>query len=291
MAPVYKVAVCQFDPKVMDLEANFQTAKRQISDAAAGGAHLAVLPEFHLTSWVPEQEGFLDASRESNSYLLKYQVLARELGINIVPGTICEPWPLVTGAIEWHNMAYFIAADTGDICGSYQKKNLWHTERQHLTSSRFEPHLAFDTPLRHADGRPVRAGLLICWDLAFPEAFRALVTDGADLIIIPSWWYPLEADKGLQEEGININKESERVFMESATTLRAFEGGVAVIFCNAGGCSGVTMPVLGEATRCGDQEEMRIAEIDLDVLRVAEGIYKVRQDLGSVDWHYGYERK
>lgn len=284
-------------------------------EAASAGAHLVVLPEFHLTSWAPEQKGFFAASRLSNTYLPKYQELARDLGINIVPGTICQPWPPETSsaptndrdhdyddgghggdkeavALEWRNMAYFIAADTGDICGSYQKKNLWHTERGHLTSSRHDPHLAFDTPLRHTDGhRPVRAGLLVCWDLAFPEAFRALVADGADLIIIPSWWYPLEADMKHQGEGMKLNQDSERVFVESATILRAFEGGVAVVFCNAGGWSGVTMPVLGEVARCGTGEEMRIAEVDLDVLRVAEGIYKVREDLESADWHYGYEKK
>lgn len=38
----------------------------------------------------------------------------------------------------------------------------------------------FDTPIG-------KVGLLICWDLAFPEAFRELVAKGAEVVIIPTF--------------------------------------------------------------------------------------------------------
>jgi hypothetical protein len=77
------------------------------------------------------------------AYVPRYQTLARELSIYIVPGTIVKPVepimspapgqyindkakasrPLVT---ELRNMAYFITASTGDILSTYQKKNLWY---------------------------------------------------------------------------------------------------------------------------------------------------------------------
>jgi predicted amidohydrolase len=76
-------------------------------------------------------------------------------------------------------VAYFISND-GSILSSYQKKNLWHPERPHLTSSKHTPHVAFDTPLG-------KVGMLICWDLAFPEAFRELIAGGAKTIIIPTF--------------------------------------------------------------------------------------------------------
>lgn len=78
-----------------------------------------------------------------------------------------------------YNTAYFISP-TGDILGKYVKKNLWHPERPHLTSSGTQPHEVFDTPLG-------KVGMLICWDLAFPEAFRALVAKGAEIIIMPTY--------------------------------------------------------------------------------------------------------
>ena len=145
------------------------------------------------------------------TYLPRYQALARELNISIVPGTICEVHKVGSDESEVRNMAYFISAGTGEITASYQKKNLWHSERKLLTSSGHSPHTAFNTPLKHADGRHVRAGMLVCWDLAFPEAFRCLIADGADLIIIPSWWYATD----LGDEALALNPDSEKVFLES----------------------------------------------------------------------------
>lgn len=78
-----------------------------------------------------------------------------------------------------YNTAYFIAP-SGEILSSYCKKNIWHPERPYLTSSGNEPHGVFDTPIG-------KVGLLICWDLAFPEAFRELIAKGAEIIIIPTF--------------------------------------------------------------------------------------------------------
>ena len=178
-------------------------------------------------------------------------------------------------------MAYLFGAGTGEVCGSYTKKNLWHTERQHLITDT-KPHLAFDTSLKYGDGKIVRVGLLICWDLAFPEPFRALIGDGADVIIIPSWWHREDAG----EEGFAINPDSERLFLQSATTCRAFENTAAIVFCNAGGYSSVTLPIVGPVVQMGLEEGMEVAEIDLETLRVAESNYRIRPDLISGGLHY-----
>lgn len=57
---------------------------------------------------------------------------------------------------------------------------LRHPERPHLLSSHDKPHDVFNTPFG-----PV--GMLICWDLAFPEAFRELIGQGAKIIIVPTF--------------------------------------------------------------------------------------------------------
>jgi predicted amidohydrolase len=115
---------------------------------------------------------------ESAKYLAKYQALARELKICLVPGTIIEKEQGPNGELFW-NTAYFVSND-GSILGSYRKKNIWHPERPTLTSSGLDRHVAIDTPIG-------RVGMLICWDLAFPEAFRELIADGADIVIIPTF--------------------------------------------------------------------------------------------------------
>lgn len=201
-------------------------------------------------------------------------------------------------------MAHFLCASTGAIAASYQKKNLWHPERPHLSPGRHEPHTAFDTPLRNADGSAVRAGLLVCWDLAFPEAFRALIADGAQVIFVPSFWLVSDVDP----QALALNRESERTFLEASVVSRAFENEVAVVFCNTGGCSQVALPIVGrvagetfgkeggrgkgegERRELGvDEDGVSYVEVDLDVLRVAEENYKVRSDMMGKGWHYGYE--
>lgn len=268
------------------VEDNFATAKHYIQKAASDGAQLAVLPEYHLTSWVPDHPDFITATEESMTYLPRYQTLARELNISIVPGTICEVHPVGADDDEVRNMAYFVEAGTGEITGSYQKKNLWHPERKLLTSSGHSPHIAFDTPMKHSDGRPVRAGMLVCWDLAFPEAFRRLVADGADIIIVPSWWYAADAGP----EALALNPDAEKLFLESATLARACENTAAIVFCNAGGLSGLFMPIVGAVKKIPiGEDRMEIAEMDLDVLKVAENNYKIREDMARSGWHYKYK--
>ncbi|KAI9151791.1 Omega-amidase NIT2 [Paramyrothecium foliicola] len=273
----------------LDTELNFNRATSFIRDAATRGAHIAVLPEYHLMSWVPESTAFTAAARDSNEYLERYQALARELHIAIVPGTLLEPLP--SGSLA--NACYFIGPD-GDVLARYQKKNLWHPERPHLTADAETPHTAFDTPWG-------RVGLIVCWDLAFPEACRALVADGARIIVCPAFW--LAGDAG---QGAGVNPQSEQLYLEAVTVARAFENTCAMVFVNTAapagqaadqrgneyvGLSQVAMPLQGAlGGSLGPGEAMKVVDVDLGVLDVAERVYKVREDLKRDGWHYAYQK-
>ncbi|PTB62713.1 carbon-nitrogen hydrolase [Trichoderma citrinoviride] len=299
MTPTLKVALAQFQAKPLCVPENFDRAASEIRSAAAQGCHLVVLPEYHLTSWVPEDPTFAEACAASAKYLPRYKELARELNIHIVPGTIVEPVtiqpsdPITTSlperdikagdpAIELHNKAYFIAAATGEILGTYQKKNLWHVERGVLTADKKSPHKAFNVPLPGSN-HVVRVGLLICWDLAFPEASRQLMADGAKLVIIPAYWHIKEVNPRLT----SLNPDSEAVLLDSVTVARAYENTCAIAFCNAWGLSQIAMPVLGSLGRLGAEKEgCVISDVDLDALEVAESHYKLREDIRGEEWHY-----
>ncbi|RDL36581.1 Carbon-nitrogen hydrolase [Venustampulla echinocandica] len=283
MAPVYKIAVIQLYTEPLAMETNFRKATSYIREAAAQSCDLAVLPEYHLTGWVPHDPGFLPLCSEYKKYLDGYCSLAKELNICIVPGTILEKH-----TDEIHNIAYFIS-NTGSILGQYQKKNLWHPERPHLTSSRHTPHQAFDTPLG-------KVGMLICWDLAFPEAFRELIAAGAKIIIIPTFWGLADCS----DAGLKHNPGSEALFLESTLVSRCFENTCMVVFVNAGGPKGeaekgnwaglsqVAVPFKGALGKMNGEEGMSIVDVDMQILEDAEDNYKVRQDIKSEGWHYDY---
>ena len=269
--------------KPNEIESNHQRAISFIKDAATAGAHLAVLPEYHLADFYPSHDPEIRQQCGNwKRYLDAYCALAKELNICIVPGSFGE----LHDDNSIVNATYFID-NTGAIRGRYEKKNLWHPERPYVKGSK-ESHVAFDTPLG-------KAGLLICWDLAFPEAFRELILQGAKLIIVPAFWKYSDAS----EVGMKRNPRSEGDFLDAAVVSRAFENTCGVVFCNVGGPSGegfaglsqAAMPFLGRVERFeGSEEGMKVVSLDMDVLDEAEGAYKIREDLATPDWHYGYNR-
>lgn len=265
---------------------------------------------------MPDDPFFIRACSQWSEYLEKYKTLARECEVNIVPGTIVEALKDdQTGDDKLVNVAYFID-DKGEVLGRYEKKNLWHPERPHLTSSTTSPHEVFQTPIG-----PV--GLLICWDLAFPEAFRELIAAGAKTIIIPTFWTRTDCSP----YGLSVNPRAEEVFLEATITARAYENTCAVIFVNAGGpatsrksrevpepqegvagsaphikptnphyagLSRVAVPfvgALGDETKDSATEGMSIVEVNMRHVEEAEANYKVREDIGSQSWHYRYRHQ
>jgi predicted amidohydrolase len=81
MAPTIKVAVIQLHPKPLQPEINFSKAVEFVRSAASQGAQLAVLPEYHLTNWKPNDPEFLAVVEQCGGYLEKYCKLAKECNI------------------------------------------------------------------------------------------------------------------------------------------------------------------------------------------------------------------
>lgn len=110
----------------MNLDFNYNKASNFMRSAAQQGAQLAVLPEYHLTNWVPDDPGFFDACLQWKTYLDRYRALAKELKICIVPGTIVEASQNgKMGEKRLVNVCYLISND-GEVLGRYEKKNLWY---------------------------------------------------------------------------------------------------------------------------------------------------------------------
>jgi len=249
---------------------------------------------YHLNNYRPKDSIYIEQTGRYKAYLDKYCALAKELKISIIPGTIVErhPWAgdsrqsravVLTdeiGDFQLLNVAYFISAE-GIILGSYSKRNLWDQERLHLSPGH-EKHTSISTPIG-------KIGLLACWDLAFPEAFRELVHDGAEIIIVPTCW-TLDESSAF---GLKLNPNYEALVLNSMVAARCFENTCAVVLANAGGppdvyvgLSQVTVPFIGPVGSLGHEEGMLVADIDMEVLREAEKNYQVRSDMAGENWHY-----
>jgi len=265
-----KVAVVQFEISQFAPQENLEKAAQFIQQAAAQGADLIVFPEDFVAGPL---EGRVDLADFDSRYVKYFQKLAVQYSIDIVPGSIIEG-----DENGLYNTAYYIDQH-GDILSQYRKVNLWLPERSYITPG---------TDISVFETRFGKVGLIICWDLMFPEVFRAMVSEGVEMVICPSYWCLEDAGKGQE-----LNQYSEVMLVNALCLARAFENEIVMVYANAAGKqvsgqntstligqSQITVPFKGPLDIAMDNiETMLVVEVDLDVLAIAEEAYEIRSDL------------
>jgi len=169
------------------VEANLAAARALLESAANQGAELAVLPEYFCVMGRRDTDKL--AMREEHGSGPIQQFLAdtaRELGLWIVGGTV----PLVAGDAEHVRNTSLAYSPAGECVARYDKIHLFRFENgnerfdEARTIERGDTPVMFDLPSR--DGHTWRIGMSVCYDLRFPELFRAHAARGADLLLVPS---------------------------------------------------------------------------------------------------------
>lgn len=176
VSPV-KVAVVQFEPQVgvHNLQRNADAVEHRIAQAADNGADLIVLPELATTGYVftTREEAFAHSESINDGATVGMLTrLARERELY-----------LVACIVERDGDRLFDTAvliGPSGYVGRYRKTHLWNTEKLWFTPGD-EGYSVFDTPIG-------RIGLLVCWDIWFPETARIVAQMGADIICIPTGW-------------------------------------------------------------------------------------------------------
>lgn len=192
-----KVAAIQLNGKASWAE-NQPVIARLVSDAAAAGAEVIVLPENMYAMPADPRELFtLSLAAEGgaqNAPLEWLQSLARSKGIWLVAGTL----PIRNGGGgtdegKLWSRSYVIDAQ-GEIRAKYDKIHLFDVDvpsRRPSQSTAAESYRESDqflrgTELGLVDTPAGRLGMAICFDLRFPELFRHLTEQGAEWICLPS---------------------------------------------------------------------------------------------------------
>ena len=165
-----------------DVQENLGRAEALIAQAAAGGAQLVALPEyFCLMGWKDEDKlSFAEAPGEGPIQQFLADA-ARRHGLWIVGGTL----PIRSSAADRVRNACCVYAPSGSLAARYDKVHLFAYDngREHYDEARVLE--AGDTPTTF-DAEGHRVGLSICYDLRFPEFYRAMMTPPCDLIIVPA---------------------------------------------------------------------------------------------------------
>jgi len=203
------VAIAQVEQS-KNLAENLATAQEAVVQAHKARAEMILFPECALTGYGPalhnSTETFASARAVENA-LKQMRAIAREEQMAIIIGSHL---PLGDG---WTNSAVLISR-SGRITGRYDKAHLYGRDIEYYRAGRARP--------APASAHGVKVGLQICFDIRFPEPFRALALAGAQIIVVPSY---IHGAKNMWKGPI----------VTAHAASRAAENGRFLLFANAPG--------------------------------------------------------
>ncbi|CAA9501843.1 MAG: 5-aminopentanamidase [uncultured Solirubrobacteraceae bacterium] len=252
-----KVALLQAAGVPGDVAANLAAIRRAAHEAADGGARLIVFPEAFVTGYNIGAEMLLAlAEPAGGEHVRALRTIAAEAGIAVLCGL-----PELDGDSVF-NSAVLIDRD-GEVLLAYRKTHLYGD----LDRGAFRAGDAL-APVVEIDG--VRVGVLVCYDIEFPEAARALAVAGAHLVAVPT---------SLMEPSGWI--------AETLVPARAAENQVYVAYCNRVGTEG-ELDYVGLSSVCapdpsgnvfaGNAETLLYADVDPAAVDEAKGRHDYLRD-------------
>ncbi|MFC9642554.1 carbon-nitrogen hydrolase family protein [Streptomyces mirabilis] len=239
-----RTALLQSSGRPGSVVENLKVLDEAAGRAAAAGAGLVVAPEMFLTGYaIGDDIARLAEPADGDSADAVAEIATRH-GVAVVYG-----YPEREGETVY-NSAQLISAD-GTRLANYRKTHLFGCfERDHFTPG--------EQPVVQADLNGLRVGLMICYDVEFPENVRAHALAGTDLLVVPTaQMHPFQ------------------FVAESVVPVRAFENQMYVAYVNRVGPEGefefVGLSTLAgpdgiARTRAGRGEELVLADADPDFL-------------------------
>ena len=246
-----KVTCIQMDAKICCPEENFLRAAALIGQAAEEAPDVIVLPEVWNTGFSPNE--MRPDLADENCARVKAEIgaLAARYGVNIVAGSVTN---LRDGKL--FNTAC-IFDRKGNCIAQYDKTHLFTPMGEETAYTPGNSLCRFTL-----DG--ISCGIIICYDLRFPELTRSLALEGIDVLFVPTQW-----PKGRVSQ------------LQALAVARAIENQIYVVCCNGcgkthlyevtpagiyGGNSLIADP-LGKLTAlAGSDEQLISAQLDLSVL-------------------------
>lgn len=167
-----------------NVEANLLEAEKLVAEAAEAGAGLVVLPENFAFMGKRDREMLDLRERDGEGPLQRFLAqLAKRHRIWLVGGTI----PLESDQSDRIRAACLVYNDQGERVARYDKIHLFDvhlpgTDERYIESQTIEPGkegVVVDSPFG-------KLGVVVCYDLRFPELFRKLLDQGMETIVLPA---------------------------------------------------------------------------------------------------------
>lgn len=171
-----------------DVEANVQVISRLVSQAAASGAELVILPEASMHDFgSPDLDLGAVAQPTDGAFVTSLGRLAAEYRVSVVAGMFEQ-----SSDRRRPFNTLVVLGRQGELQATYRKAHLYdsfgYRESDRLLAADPQPIVVTCSGLT--------VGLMTCYDLRFPEFARMLVDAGADVLAVPAAWVrgPLKED-------------------------------------------------------------------------------------------------
>jgi 5-aminopentanamidase len=177
-----RVACAQVRLSIGDIAGNLAACRSAVESAARDGAQVVVLPELASSGYVFADRAELSSLAEPRDgpAISDWANLAEAFGLTIVAG-----FPEAAGDAIYNSA---VVVDATGLRGVYRKAHLWDSENAVFDRGDDLP-MVVDTD--HG-----RIGVMICYDIEFPEWVRAVALSGADLLCAPVNWPLLPRPEG-----------------------------------------------------------------------------------------------
>jgi predicted amidohydrolase len=164
-----------------NVEQNLARAIDLARQAAAAGAELAVLPEM-VDYWGPDAGVAAIKSGIPGPVADRFAAAAADLGIWLLAGSIHEAIP---DSPRTYNTSV-LYDPAGAEAARYRKIHLYDVHIPGRVQERESDSIAPGEEVVTADINGHIAGLTICYDIRFPELYRALADRGAEMVFLPA---------------------------------------------------------------------------------------------------------
>ncbi len=166
-----------------DVARNCQAAAEGIAQAAAQGVKLVALPEYFCLLGRSDRDKLSIAEADGDGPIQSFLAeTARQHGLWLIGGTL--PLRLANATQKVHNSCCVYAPD-GSRAARYDKVHLFAFDNGSERYDEGRTLQAGSAPVAFA-AEGLRIGLSVCYDLRFPELYRALMVPPCDLIVVPS---------------------------------------------------------------------------------------------------------
>ncbi len=236
---------------VPDKEETIKKIEKYSQQASQQKSNLIVFPEIFMFYSPPEESKDIRSVKAEylhGEYVEKVRNIARKNNIYIITGV----YEKVKGKSKIFNTVIIVNGE-GNLIGVYRKTHLYDA----FNFKESDIYLSSDNKLSLFKIGSFKVGIMVCYEIRFPEIARTLALKGADAIIVPSAWVR------------GYNKEDQWITLVRA---RAIENTLYVLTANQignvfTGITAVSDPMGNLIMRASEEEEMITTDISKERIK------------------------